>query len=295
VGYCDRPRRPSLGNDGENRNSPVHQPDCWALNVWLEAATALAVSDNCLWPLIRLKHRAWYYGVMQVSSDSLLEIIEIIQSDLPLSERRLLVGQGLLEILHAQTFVSYVQGRDGPFYDPVDINLGADSLKAYDDHFRYVDAITPQLFGKPGATRISPALNANDEFIQDFLHRRHMHHGMNFFARTPAAGRVDLRVWRERSAGAFTDTEVRLLNSVGSLIERLWSRPSAIDGVHLTPREAQVAEQVTAGLSDKQICTKLDFSLPTLRTHLRHIYDKVGVHNRAGLAGYYAQHEHHHH
>lgn len=230
---------------------------------------------------------------MQVASDSLLEILEIIQSDLPLNDRRLLVGQGLLRLLRARTFVSYIQGRDGPFADPVDINLGAAALQAYDEHFRYVDAITPLLFGQPGTTRISPALNAKDEFIQDFLHRRQMYHGMNFFSRTPAVGRVDLRVWRERSAGAFTDTEVRILDSVGGLIERLWSAPSSATRVHLTPRETQVAQHVAAGLSDKQICAKLHISLATLRTHLRHIYDKVEVRNRAGLAAYYVQHHHH--
>ncbi|MFC7403192.1 response regulator transcription factor [Citricoccus sp. GCM10030269] len=223
---------------------------------------------------------------------SLLEIVEIIQSDASLTERRLRVGERLLQLLRAETFVSYVQKPEGPFGDPVDINLGVESLQAYDEHFRYVDGITPALFNRLGAARISPPRNSQDEFTRDFLHRRQMHHGMNFFARSPAPGKVDLRIWRDRSAGEFTDDDVRLLEGVGGLIERLWSAKTPAAEVTLTPRELEVSELVAAGLSDQQICSRLAFSLATLRTHLRNLFAKVGVQNRAGLAAYYTRHHH---
>ncbi|GAA2046284.1 hypothetical protein GCM10009720_28960 [Yaniella flava] len=226
------------------------------------------------------------------SSDALLEIIEVIQADRPVAERRLQVGQHLLHILRAQTFVSYVHGPNGPFLDPIGINMGKEALDAYDNHYRHVDIVTPVLFRQGGASRISPPFDSKEEFVRDFLHSRGMYHGMNFFARPPAAGKADLRIWRNASQGAFTDHEVRLLSGVGGLIERMWSSPVPDTDVQLTPRQAQVAELVTAGLRDKEICSRLSLSLPTLRTHLRNIYHKTKVNNRAGLAAYYAQYRH---
>lgn len=40
-----------------------------------------------------------------------------------------------------------------------------------------------------------------------------------------------------------------------------------------TLRQRQVAEQVAAGLSDKQITEKLDISISTLRSHLDNLHD----------------------
>src|SRR5690606_20876863 len=141
------------------------------------------------------------------------------------------------------------------FHDPIDINMGEDALDAYDSHYRHVDVITPVLFRRRGASRISPPFDSNEEFIRDFLHSRGMYHGINFFARTPSPGKVDLRIWRDAAVGAFTDHEVRLLEGVGGLIERMWYSPPSKADVELTPRQAQVAELVTAGLGDKQICS----------------------------------------
>ncbi|MGM7669893.1 response regulator transcription factor [Microbacterium sp. A93] len=228
-------------------------------------------------------------AIGRAKEGTLLEVMEIVQSDAALDDRRLLMGQKLLELLRAEVFVSYTHGPDGPFSDPVGVNLGAASIQAYDDHFRFVDGITPALSKRMGAVRVSPPRHSKDEFIRDFLHQRDMHHGMNFFARTPAPGKVDLRVWRDRSAGAFSDHDVRLLEGVGGLIERLWSATVTVAPIALTPREREVAGLVAEGMSDQQICSVLRITLPTLRTHLSHAFAKVGVQNRAGLAAYYVR------
>ena len=56
----------------------------------------------------------------------------------------------------------------------------------------------------------------------------------------------------------------------------------------LTPREREVLELVAEGLEPSQIEQTLFLSHNTLKTHLRHIYAKLGVHTReeaAELAG----------
>lgn len=226
------------------------------------------------------------------STGSLIKIIEVLRSDESLAKQRLIVGKQLLKLLNANVFVSYVCGPKGPFLDPVDINLGQDFLEAYEAHFINVDGITPRLFHRRGTNRIDPPLNSKDEFVHDFLHQRHMHHGMNFFAKFPSIGNVDLRIWRDSSAGAFSDEDVRLLDSIGGLSEKLWRSP-VDEKVQLTNREKQVTELVSEGFSDKQICTRLEIALPTLRTHLKNVFGKVGVDNRSSLTAYYLQHHRH--
>jgi DNA-binding CsgD family transcriptional regulator len=52
----------------------------------------------------------------------------------------------------------------------------------------------------------------------------------------------------------------------------------------LTPTELEVAKAVAAGLTNHQVAEKLFMSVPTVKTHLRHIFDKLEVDNRAQLA-----------
>lgn len=51
----------------------------------------------------------------------------------------------------------------------------------------------------------------------------------------------------------------------------------------LTSRELQIAHLVAKGLLNKQIADRLNVSVYTVSTHLRRIFTKLGVHNRASL------------
>lgn len=52
----------------------------------------------------------------------------------------------------------------------------------------------------------------------------------------------------------------------------------------LTARERQVLELVEQGLRNKEIAAKLGIRPGTVKIHLKHIFEKTGVHGRYGLA-----------
>lgn len=64
------------------------------------------------------------------------------------------------------------------------------------------------------------------------------------------------------------------------------SAPQARRPIHvrLTPQELRVALQVAEGLTNHEVAARLFLSHKTVEVHLGHIYDKLGVHSRTGLA-----------
>jgi DNA-binding CsgD family transcriptional regulator len=51
----------------------------------------------------------------------------------------------------------------------------------------------------------------------------------------------------------------------------------------LTPTEAEVARAVADGLTNQQAASRLFMSVPTVKTHLRHIFAKLEIDNRTQL------------
>ena len=52
----------------------------------------------------------------------------------------------------------------------------------------------------------------------------------------------------------------------------------------LTPREQQVLELVVQGMKNREIASELGISPGTVKIHLKHIFEKTGIHGRHGLA-----------
>jgi DNA-binding NarL/FixJ family response regulator len=59
-------------------------------------------------------------------------------------------------------------------------------------------------------------------------------------------------------------------------------RRSAAPQTVLTPRETEVLQALAEGASVAQVGKRLYMSTSTVKTHIGKIYDKLGVHNRAG-------------
>ena len=49
----------------------------------------------------------------------------------------------------------------------------------------------------------------------------------------------------------------------------------------LSPRERRVLQQLSLGLTTRELATRLFVSENTIKTHLKNIYGKIGARNRA--------------
>lgn len=56
-----------------------------------------------------------------------------------------------------------------------------------------------------------------------------------------------------------------------------------VEGLSLSPRQAQICKNLLRGLSDKQIAYLLKISVPTVRTHLSRLFLKLDVQDRQEL------------
>jgi two-component system, NarL family, nitrate/nitrite response regulator NarL len=58
----------------------------------------------------------------------------------------------------------------------------------------------------------------------------------------------------------------------------------------LTDRERQVIREIVGGASNKDIASALSITEDTVKRHLTHIFDKIGVSSRLELALYAVEH-----
>ena len=61
-------------------------------------------------------------------------------------------------------------------------------------------------------------------------------------------------------------------------------RPARRGRSHLTPREQEVLDLVEHGMKNKDIAARLGIRAGTVKIHLKHIFEKTGIHGRYGLA-----------
>jgi DNA-binding CsgD family transcriptional regulator len=94
---------------------------------------------------------------------------------------------------------------------------------------------------------------------------------------------------RSRDFDGFANLHVRDSAAIIFMFDP--GRPAALppewimDAYELTMAEAQVAIQASLGRSVSDIGIRLKISPNTVKTHLRHIFAKTGVHGRAELVG----------
>jgi LuxR family maltose regulon positive regulatory protein len=87
----------------------------------------------------------------------------------------------------------------------------------------------------------------------------------------------------ERLCQLLLDTgDVELARDVG--IELMPKRVRMRSAVPLTPREREILELMGRGLGNREIATKLVISENTVKVHVRHILEKLGVRNRLQAA-----------
>jgi DNA-binding CsgD family transcriptional regulator len=69
---------------------------------------------------------------------------------------------------------------------------------------------------------------------------------------------------------------------------RVRRRPALPCG--LTPREAEILVLLAHGLSNKEMADRLSVSVRTVRSHIEHVYAKIGVSARGSAAMFAMRH-----
>jgi DNA-binding CsgD family transcriptional regulator len=135
------------------------------------------------------------------------------------------------------------------------------------------------------------------EFFNDFLARDGLHWGVNLYAWSGERNIGDMRIWRDRRRENFNDTDLALLDLVRpALVAALQrcrgdeadaGRVAAVAAgptPRLSERESEVVRFAAAGLHDKEIARRLGISVTTVRTHIDHVFRKLGLNSRVMLA-----------
>ena len=219
----------------------------------------------------------------------------------------------LRDLLNADYLASYVWCEDaGRFDDRVALNMSDDNLSAYEAYFQFRDPITPALQRRRRTTSVNevisrPALERS-EFFNDFLARDGLHYGINYYAYAAGVNIGDLRIWRGRAKEDFSRREVEILDAIGPAFTNAMRRALAREGsggshaslgelmerieseAALTAREKEIAMSAVLGKTDLAIAEAHGISVATVRTHIKHVFRKLGVSNRTQLARRIALH-----
>ena len=69
------------------------------------------------------------------------------------------------------------------------------------------------------------------------------------------------------------------------------TKPKSGEQAHFTSREQSVLDCLANGLTYKQTADKMNISIPTIRSYLRRIYEKLHVQSRTEAVAKYMQHQ----
>jgi DNA-binding CsgD family transcriptional regulator len=138
------------------------------------------------------------------------------------------------------------------------------------------------------------------EFFNDFLARDGLNWGVNAYAYTGDRNIGDVRIWRGRSRENFDAHTLELLRLIepaftGALLRAqdgsaLQAADPAAPLLKLSVREYEIARMIADDLSDKEIAWRIGVEISTIRTHLKRIFDKLGVRRRSGVASLLSRH-----
>jgi DNA-binding CsgD family transcriptional regulator len=125
-------------------------------------------------------------------------------------------------------------------------------------------------------------------YYREFLCSIDAHREVELYLRERGAVVGGVSLLRDATAPAFAPHELAVLRTVHPFVEytfgvdrRLGLIARAVDG--LTPRETDVVRLVCRGAGNREIGRALGIALQTVKTHLEHVYRKLGVRTRAQL------------
>lgn len=247
----------------------------------------------------------------------ILKVIEQLNSGLGSRQIRESAGFALMSLLRADQFASFVW-NDGEqrFTECVFFNMDPDNLERYYSYYQFHNPISGKTQALRRAVHVNELIPQRElirtEFYNDFLARDRLYYGMNLYVHDGDDNIGDMRIWRARNHSSFSEEDLQtleiikphFLNAMKNIrrltqnvrqvraesggaqttereiltVEQLKSRYA------LTSREAQVTLEAAHGKTDHEISTSVGMAFSTVRSHLNHVFRKLGVHSRAALS-----------
>jgi DNA-binding CsgD family transcriptional regulator len=127
---------------------------------------------------------------------------------------------------------------------------------------------------------LTPRARRRNPFVQEVLRPAGVEHELKIFLPAPP-GRTSEFDFTRGPGSDFDDRDRAILQLLRPHLARLrqrWEQSLQPDG--LTAREREIIQHVARGLTNSQIAEQLIVSTNTVRSHLDHIYEKLGVHTR---------------
>jgi DNA-binding CsgD family transcriptional regulator len=187
------------------------------------------------------------------------------------------------------------------------------NLERYNSYYQFHNPITDKAQRFRRAVRVNELVPQSElvrtEFYNDFLARDGLHYGLNLYVYDGETNIGDIRIWRNRRRENFDSSDLEVLdlirphfcNSMRNVLrlsrdasQTVSARVAPIESevlsierltsTHgLTRREAQIALEIAYGKTDREIAKTIGVAFSTVRTHVNHVYEKLGVSTRAAL------------
>ncbi|MCR8921616.1 LuxR C-terminal-related transcriptional regulator [Dasania sp. GY-MA-18] len=177
----------------------------------------------------------------------------------------------------------------------VGLNIKNEMEQKYYNKLEFIDPMHPSKFEHTDTSVISSNTVMphnkwiNSIFYQDFIKPYGYVHVADIFLRNHGKIIAILTLLRDESMAEFDSKDLETMRNIQPFLEyslnsiylpaRISERDYIAENYGLTNRELDVLEYALSGADNKTIAKQLDISLPTVRTHLQHIYPKVDVHS----------------
>lgn len=207
----------------------------------------------------------------------------------------------------AQNTVSFLKNTSGctavvfTWYEthktkPPHVQAGADErmITEYYDRYHNADPLRAELLIRSSSSfeTLSDAKKAHDQYLleeyQPFLHKYNIHEEMDLIFRAGGTVVASAALLQQENGWKLNSPYIRetcnYLQYTFSILPavRLLNLNSDLElRYKLTPKERAVAELMLAGEPNKTIASQLDMELPTAKTHILHIFQKLQVTSRA--------------
>jgi len=133
----------------------------------------------------------------------------------------------------------------------------------------------------------------HSDFFRNFMQNHDIRDMVEIFFRNDNEILAGITLIRQESEPRFSKEELDLIRKVHPLLEyclvkfylplRGKSRQNNKEYFGFTNRENDVVEMIKEGIGNQELANRLAISVPTVKTHLKHIFKKAQVSSRAEL------------